>query len=159
MEKTPELYYTTEEMAKYLISKTPIKGSVLDAGSGRNKVWYNNLEEPKYECELEEGQDYYEWEKRVDWVIGNPPWRTNGKNQIWDWINKASEIAEQGFAFLLNHKVFNTLTPNRLQKLKDKGFYLLNIEIIQDKRWFGRYYYIIFSKKKSTFLMWNINNF
>lgn len=30
-------------MVKDLIAITPIEGSVLDAGSGENKVWYNNI--------------------------------------------------------------------------------------------------------------------
>lgn len=159
VEKTTDFYYTTNDMAKFLIGKTPIEGSVLDAGSGRNKVWYNNLQEPKFECEFERGQDYYKWEQRVDWVVGNPPWRFDGKNQIWPWMEKASEIADKGFAFLLNHKVFNTITPNRLGKFEDKGFYLQKIVIVQDKRWFGRYYYMIFSKEENSFLEWSKNNF
>jgi len=157
--KGTDFYYTGDAMVKYLLSQTPISGSVLDSGSGRNKVWFSNLIGEKYECEIEEGNDYYRWDKQVDWVVGNPPWRHEGKNQVWPWINKASEIANIGFAFLLNHKVFNTLTPVRLQTLYDRGFCLQNIIIIADKRWFGRYYYLIFSKEQLNFLKWNTQNF
>lgn len=158
-EKGTDFYYTSDTMVKYLLGLTPIRGSVLDAGSGRNKVWFNNLSGEKYECEIEDGNNYYGWNKKVDWVVGNPPWRHNGKNQVWLWIKKASEISNDGFAFLLNHKVFNTITPTRLQKLQDKGFYLQNIVVVSDKRWFGRYYYLIFSQRKTSFLKWNNQNF
>jgi hypothetical protein len=148
-----EFYYTNEEMVKDLLSITPISGSVLDAGSG-DKVWFNNLVGEKYECEIERGCDFYGWEKRVDWVVGNPPFRHNGENQIWRWIDKASQIANKGMGFLLNHKVFNTLTPVRLELLAKRGFYIQCIRIVADKRWFGRYYYLIFGQKDNNFISW-----
>jgi len=153
LKKGTDFYYTNEEMTKELLAIVPISGSVLDAGSGRNKVWFNNLKGKKYECEIEDGCDYYKWNKEIDWVVGNPPWRHEGKNQVWNWIKKASEISNIGFAFLLNHKVFNTLTPVRLKYLTDKGFYIQKIKIVADKRWFGRYYFIIWQKKKNKFIL------
>jgi hypothetical protein len=51
-------HYTNEQMVKDLISITPINGSVLDAGSGKNKVWFNDLSGEKYECEIEDGEDF-----------------------------------------------------------------------------------------------------
>ncbi len=155
MTKEPEFYYTNEQMVKDLLAITSIDGSVLDAGSGRNKVWFNNLTGEKYECEIEDGCDFYKWDKKVDWVVGNPPYRDkNERNQIPLWIEKASEIANKGMAFLVNHKVFNSLTPRRLEKLKERGFYLQHIRIVSDKRWFGRYYYLIFGREDKGFISW-----
>lgn len=160
-ERPPEFYYTNEQMVKDLLAITPIEGSVLDAGSGKNKVWFNNLQGEKYECETEDGCDFYKWDKKVDWVIGNPPFRDKkeGENQIPLWIEKASEIAQKGMAFLINHKVINFLTPRRLENLKEKGFYLQHIRIVADKRWFGRYYYLIFTKNKNDFLSWQLKTY
>jgi len=154
--RNKEFYYTSKEMVKDLLAITPISGSVLDAGSGKNKVWFNNLQGEKYECEIENDCDFYLWDKKVDWVVGNPPFRDKkeGENQIWKWIEKASEVSNQGMAFLLNHKVFNTLTPVRLQKLADKGFYIQHIRIVADKRWFGRYYYIIWGRENKNLISW-----
>ena len=160
-ERPPEFYYTNEQMVKDLLAITPIKGSVLDAGSGKNKVWFNNLQGEKYECEIEDGCDFYQWEKKVNWIVGNPPFRDRkeGENQIWKWIEKASEVATDGMAFLINHKVFNTLTPVRLEKLKQKGFYPIRIHIVADKRWFGRYYYLIFGRENKNIITWNNKNY
>ena len=123
--KEKSFHYTNPEMVKYLLSKTPIKGSILDAGSGKNKVWFNNLSGEKYECEIEDGVDFLtQWDKKVDWVVGNPPFAGNevdekGRhpNLIPKWIEKSSDIAQGGMAFLINHKVFNFLTTARLRKL------------------------------------------
>ena len=159
-ERAKEFYYTNEQMVKDLLEITPISGSVLDAGSG-NDVWFNNLEEPKFKCEIENGCDFYKWDKKVDWVVGNPPFRDKkeGENQIPLWIEKASEVANKGMAFLINHKVINFLTPRRLEKLREKGFYLQHIRIVSDKRWFGRYYYLIFGREDKNLISWELKSY
>jgi len=144
-------HYTNEQMVKDLLKITPINGSVLDAGSGKNKIWFNNLQGEKYECEIEDGVDFItQWDKRVDWVVGNPPFHLG-----WKFIEKASDIAINGIAFLGNLNFWNSCLPSRFKILKEKGFYLNKIHIVQDKRWFGRYYYLIFIKKPNNFISWN----
>lgn len=147
-------YYTNEQMVKDLLAIIPIKGSVLDAGSGKNKVWFNNLSGEKYECEIENGNDFYKWEKQVDWIVGNPPF-----HEGWKFLNQASLIAKEGIAFLGNLNFWNSCLPNRFEVLRKRGFYLQKIHIVQDKRWFGRYYYLIFTKKLNNFVSWNTKTY
>jgi hypothetical protein len=90
-------HYTNEQMVKDLIALTPIDGSVLDAGSGKNKVWYKNIKGEKWECEIQDGQDFYLWGKKIDWVIGNPPY---GK-EISKWIAKAYQEYQRGATCVL----------------------------------------------------------
>jgi hypothetical protein len=138
-------------MAKDLIAITPITGSVLDAGSGKNKVWFNNLPGEKYECEIEDGNDFMEWDKKVDWVMGNPPF-----NESWKFTEKAMSISKNGIAWLINNQALNShFTPRRLQLMSDNGFTLKSIRVVADKRWFGRYYYLIFTKEQNGFISWN----
>lgn len=161
--KDKTFHYTSPLMVKDLIKLIPFENEdyVLDAGSGQNKVWYENIPIKcnKTECEIEDGIDFLECNDKYDWVIGNPPFATNkiinGRHQnlIPQWIEKSSEVATKGMAFLLNHKVINFLTPVRLQKLKEKGFEITRWHIVADKRWFGRYYFLIFQKKKGI-LSW-----
>lgn len=146
--KDISFHYTNEKMVKDLLSITPISGSVLDAGSG-DKVWFNNLSGEKYECEIERGCDFYAWDKKVDWVIGNPPFQEG-----WKFLDKASQVAKIGIAFLGNLNFWNSCLPNRFEILKEREFYLNKLHIIQDKRWFGRYYYLIFTKTQNNFLTW-----
>ncbi len=153
-------HYTNEQMVIDLLDITPLwkEGlTILDAGSGKNKVWFKNLPKGEnYECEIEDGCDFLtQWDKKVDWVIGNPPFHL-GK----DFLLKASDIAEHGIAFLINNQCFNSfLLPSRLELLKKKGFYIQNIKVVQDKRWFGRYYYLIFTKEENNFISWNTKTY
>lgn len=151
-------HYTNEQMVKDLIATIPLSGLVLDAGSGKNKVWFNNIPNNciggeliigKKECEIEDGCDFLTWDIPVDWIIGNPPF-----HQSWLFMENSCRIARKGFAFLINNTGLNsTFTPRRLQIMKDAGFELQSIKVVADKRWFGRYYFLIFEKKKG-FVSW-----
>jgi 16S rRNA A1518/A1519 N6-dimethyltransferase RsmA/KsgA/DIM1 with predicted DNA glycosylase/AP lyase activity len=158
MTKDITFHYTNPEMVKYLleIAKIDNNASILDTGSGKNKIWYNLLSnKEKYECEIEDGVDFIkDWNKKVDWCIGNPPFHIG-----WQFIEKSLEIANFGIAFLGNLNFFNSLTPRRIKLMQQKGFYLKKIEVVSDKRWFGRYYFLIFTKEENNFLNANIKTF
>ena len=137
-------HYTNPKMVEDLMKLIPFDDSdiALDAGSGKNKVWQKNCPVECLECELEDGCDFLtDWDQKVDWVIGNPPF-----DQQKDFLKKASEVATKGIAFLGNINFWNGLTPKRLSEMN--GFELQHIHIVSDKRWFGRYYFLIFEKKK-----------
>ena len=156
--KDISFHYTKPEMVKDLIDLIPLQAndSVLDAGSGKNKVWYNNIPDYclKEECEIEDGIDFLTIDKHYDWIIGNPPFHLG-----WKFLEKASEISNKGIAFLGNLNFFNSCLPNRFEKLADREFYLQKIHIVQDKRWFGRYYFLIFTKNANYFISWNTKNY
>jgi hypothetical protein len=152
-EKTLDItfHYTNEKMAIDLINYLNLDYdcSVLDAGSGKNKVWYKNINvKEKYECEIEDGNSFYDWNKEVDWIIGNPPF-----HEGWQFTKKALNIANIGIAFLLNNSALNSNnTPKRIQYMQEKGFYLQSMRVVADKRWFGRYYFVVYTKQKNDFL-------
>ena len=77
-------HYTNLEMVKDLLKYIPFenKDIALDAGSGKNKVWQKNCPVKCLECEIEEENDFMGWNKKVDWVIGNPPF-----HQGWLFLN------------------------------------------------------------------------
>jgi len=151
--KTKTFHYTNEQMVKDLINLTPLEGCVLDAGSGE-KIWYHNIKGSKEECELDRGCNFYEWITPVDWIIGNPPF-----HESWKFFEQASKIARKGIAFLINNQAFNSMTPRRFELLKKRGFYLNKMHIVSDARWFGRYYYLIFQKKKNDFMSWETKTY
>ena len=153
MKKDKTFHYTNEEMVKDLIKLIPFRKEdwVLDAGSGKNKVWYNNVPDKcnKIECEIDDGDDFLEFnDGDIDWVIGNPPFDIG-----WKFTEKAINVAHKGIAFLGSIKFFNQFTSKRLEEMKERGFELQHIHIVADKRWFGRYYFLIFQKTKGI-LSW-----
>ena len=158
LKKDISFHYTNPQMAKDLIAITPIQpgDSVLDAGSGKNKVWFNSLScSEKYECEIEDGNDFLTWERKIDWIIGNPPF-----HQSWKFTEKALGLANKGIAWLINNQALNShFTPRRLELMQNAGFYLQRIHVVADKRWFGRYYFVIFEKKKSEFMSFERNSY
>ena len=142
-------------MARDLIALLPLSGTVLDAGSGLNKVWFNALRPPKYECEIDNGCDFYTWTKRVNWVVGNPPY-----HESWKFTEKAISVSDQGVAWLLNNQALNShLTPSRLQRLHDQGWHYTHIHVVADKRWFGRYYLLILQRGEFGFFSWTRNSY
>ena len=151
-------HYTNENMVKDLIKIIPFRKNdiVLDAGSGKNKVFYNNIPTKckRNECEIEDGKDFFDEFLKYDWLIGNPPF-----NIGWKFIEKASEISKKGMAFLGNINFFNSLTPKRLEFLKEKGFTISKIHLVADKRWYGRYYFIIFTKDDNKVFSWNLKTY
>jgi hypothetical protein len=89
-----------------------------------------------------------DWKQQVDWVVGNPPYHIS-----WKFTEKAMEISKFGIAWLVNNQALNShFTPRRIELMQCEGFYLQKIQVVADKRWFGRYYYLIFAKEKNKFL-------
>jgi len=160
VDRDKTFHYTNEQMVKDLIDIIPYNAgdSFLDAGSGKNKVWSSEiLSRPSlecFECELEDGCNFYDWNKKVAWIIGNPPF-----HEGWKFTDKASTLAQKGIAFLGNLNFWNSCLPSRFEILKERGFYLQKIHIVQDKRWFGRYYFLIFTKEEKDFLSWNAETY
>jgi hypothetical protein len=144
-------HYTAPTMARDLVALLPLSGIVLDAGSGLNKVWFNALNHPKCECEIDNGCNFYEWSERVAWVVGNPPY-----HESWKFTEKAITVADLGVAWLLNNQALNShLTPARLQFLHDRGWHYTNIHVVADRRWFGRYYLLVLQRGDRGFCSWN----
>ena len=69
--------YTPEYLVKKIMEELPIKDTdtLFDAFKGKG-VFYNNYPEKntKYWCEIDEGFDFYNFDKNVDWIITNPPY-------------------------------------------------------------------------------------
>jgi hypothetical protein len=162
-ERSNEFHYTKKEMVVDLIDilKQDFyfneNNSCVDCGSGKNKVWYNNVPcKEKYECEIDDGNDFLKFDKNVDWALGNPPFHIG-----WEMTEKAMQVANIGVAFLLNNiGMRSNLEPTRMQKTIENNFYLHRQHLVRDKRWFGIYYFAIYLKNKpNTFISYNIKNY
>ena len=56
------------------------------------------------------------------------------------------EICNKGFFYLINHKLWSSLTVKRLREWKELGWVISGIMVIEIKKWYGRYYIVKFEK-------------
>jgi len=128
--------------------------------------FYNNFPSNvnKDWCEILDGRDFNDYDKPIDWIVTNPPFRLPSKvgrvNSFYYLINYYASRVNKGIAFLGNDSCFSTLTPKRLQELNEKhNLYIHNIVVCNIKKWRGRYFFIIFKKGKSNFYKHIIGNY
>jgi len=157
--KNPDVsfHYTDEDLAVDCLKLVDYSEEdiVLDVGRGDNWVWFNNIKSKNKDwVEIEDGKDFFEYNKKVDWCVGNPPYKL-----LWKMIEKSCDISNKGFGFLIAINGMNMMTPKRLEWLKQRGFFLSKIMVVTCKRWYGRYFFVIFSRNNGGFLTWSKKNY
>ena len=157
--ETIPIYQTHPIAVRWCLSLTPFQHgqTVMDVGSGSPPVFYNELANfpvIRKECEITRGQDFFLDKGPYDWCVGNPPFE-----QRWDMVLHCAEISSYGFALLFNMSGVNALTPNRRETLKEIGFYQQRDFIFCDKRWFGRYHWLIFTREENFSTVWHKGTF
>mgnify|MGYP003651940682 CR=1 FL=1 len=107
--------------------------------------------------EITRGRDYTDYKGSYDWVITNPPFRVPNekgilKNAIYPLLLYFAKRATKGIAFLVSDYGFNSLTPVRIKKMAESGFYLHSLTTCAVKNWRGRYYFMVWTKEPNQFL-------
>jgi hypothetical protein len=155
-EETYLFHQTPESLAIELLKEIDILETdiVLEPFKGEG-AFYNNFPACKKEwCEITQDRDWLSYTDKVDWVISNPPFRLdNGvkrENAFYKILFHYSTLVNKGIAFLGNDYCLASLTPKRLNKLKENGLYLHNIVVCSVKKWRGRYFFMIFKKEESS---------
>lgn len=152
-----ELYYrdqTPPELALKLIEYVPIEFNDNACEPFRGEgAFFNALRKKTYDvdwCEIEDGEDYREMGDKYDWIVTNPPFGKKG--QFWNLLWELAHKVEKGIAFLGNQYCFTSLTPKRLKMLEGLGLYLTKVIICNVKKWYGKYYFIVFTKDKKSII-------
>lgn len=156
-----ETYYfhqTPEELCKQLIPYIPLQDGdkVLEPFKGEGS-FFNNFPCNTINdfCEIEEGLDFKDYNKPIDWVVSNPPFKletgTKRVNSFYYLIDYYLSRVNKGIAFLANDSCFSALTPKRIKSINDKGFYIHKIVVCSIKKWRGRYFFIIITKEPNDF--------
>ena len=79
---------TNPDLAKWIIQYFKPHGIVLDPAKGTGN-FYKYMPKTKDYCEITENRDFLKYNKKVDWIITNPPY------SIYDeFLIKAFEIAD-----------------------------------------------------------------
>jgi hypothetical protein len=138
---------------------------VLEPFKGEGSFFDNFPDFVKKEwCEIEEGVDYQTHTGSIDWVITNPPFQLENKkgkriNSFFPLLEHFALKVNKGIAFLGNDRCFSTLTPLRMKRLNDMGLYLQGYTICNIKKWRGRYFFMIFTKKINPDINFLITNY
>jgi type I restriction-modification system DNA methylase subunit len=65
-------YYTPARLAKKIVKYFNPKGIILEPCAGTG-VFLKYMPDAEH-CEIDEGIDYFDYNKKVDWIITNPPY-------------------------------------------------------------------------------------
>ena len=148
--ETPVNQYTPIEVVKELLKDiTFVSGELtLEPCAGKFNHIYNLLPEPKARCEIEdEGGDFFQYTGSPHKIITNPPFHSQDKKNISiSIIEHCFKVCLDEVWILINHQIFNSLTPCRLHKYLKMGFKINFIRILNIPCWYGRYYFICFKK-------------
>jgi len=158
-----ELMFTPENTAREIMDwinpQIPQGDSILEPFKG-NGVFYDKIpsSNTKFYCEIDDGIDFFDYRKQVDWAISNPPFRVNHNGEVLNAfiliIDRTMEICDKGFFYLINHKLWSSLTVKRLKTWKEKGWSISRIKQLEIKKWYGRYYVVKFEKNGKSLIEW-----
>lgn len=94
-----DIVYTPSAIALAIIKHLNPDGLCLDPCKG-DGAFYNHMPGADY-CELQEGKDFFEYNKKVDWIIGNPPYSI-----FLDFLKHSFELSENVSFLVPTNKVF-----------------------------------------------------
>jgi hypothetical protein len=119
-----DIIYTPKPVALKMIEMCDIKPDmkVLDCSRGGG-IFYDNLPEcDKDWCEITEGRDFFEYNNRVDLIIGNPPF------SLWNkWIEHTMKLTNK-FCYIMG--CFN-FTDKRLRNIIDAGYGITQLHLLK----------------------------
>lgn len=118
---TPEkdIVMTPEWLAKEIIEHFNPYGVILDPCRGEG-AFYDNFPGNNNEwCELGEGVDFLTYNKKVDWIITNPPW-----SKMQQFLAHGMKVAENiVYLTTINHYT----TKKRIRDMREHNFAIKEI--------------------------------
>ena len=95
-----DIVYTPDYMAKEIVDLFKPQGKILEPCSG-DGAFLKHLPDAEW-CEIEKGIDFFEWSKKVDWIVGNPPY------SIFNiWLRHSFTLADNIVYLIPLNKIFN----------------------------------------------------
>ena len=104
-----DIVYTPDWVAFDMVSHFNLGGIILEPCKG-NGAFTSYLPNAEW-CEIEEGRDFFKWTKRVDWIIGNPPYR-----QLAKWLEHSFNLANDVVYLLPLNCIWNSMKRMKLVK-------------------------------------------
>lgn len=98
-----DIVYTPTWVVRDIVNWLAPSGTILDPCRGE-KAFYNELVN-KYStvdwCEISERKDFFDYHKKVDWIIGNPPYSI-----FHDWLTHSFNISDNVAYLVPTNKIF-----------------------------------------------------
>jgi hypothetical protein len=95
-----DIVYTPIHVSKHIIEWLKPVGKILDPCKG-DVAFYNYLPADKHYCEITEDKDFFYFNDKVDWIIGNPPYSI-----FEEFLKHAFEISDNVSYLVPTNKVF-----------------------------------------------------
>lgn len=95
-----DIVYTPTYVSKHIVEFLQPKGKCLDPCKG-DGAFYNYLPEGADFCEIREGKDFFTYNQKCDWIIGNPPYSI-----FEDFLKKGFELADNVSYLVPTNKIF-----------------------------------------------------
>lgn len=95
-----DIVYTPDYVAKNIIETLHPNGICLDPCKG-DGAFYKYMPIGSDYCEIREGKDFFSYNKKVDWIIGNPPYSI-----FEEFLKKSFEISNNVSFLVPTNKVF-----------------------------------------------------
>ena len=97
-----DVVYTPRWLSRLIINHFNPTPLCLDPCRG-DGAFYDYLPAGSEWCEIEDGQDFFTWDKPVNWIIGNPPY-----SNLLAWIRHSFTIADNIAYLIPLHRVFSS---------------------------------------------------
>ena len=68
-----DIVFTPDVLAKRIVSMFSISGNILEPCKGEG-AFLKYLPKDTEWCEIADGKNYYDYHKKVDWIVTNPPY-------------------------------------------------------------------------------------
>ena len=94
-----DIVYTPDNIAKSIIEHLKPDGKLLDPCKG-DGAFYKYMPDADY-CEIREDKDFFQYNKKVDWIIGNPPYSI-----FKEFLEHAFTIADNVSFLVPTNKIF-----------------------------------------------------
>ena len=96
-----DIVYTPRDISKGIIEFLNPTGAMLDPCKGDGAFYdFMNRGGADY-CEIEEGKDFFNYNKKVDWIIGNPPYSI-----FLEFLQHSFELADNVSFLVPTNKIF-----------------------------------------------------
>jgi hypothetical protein len=114
-----DLVMTPEYLAKEIINHFNPSGIILDPSRGEGAFYDNFPGNNNDWCELGEGKDFLIYNKKVDWIITNPPW-----SKMQQFLEHGMKVSDNiVYLTTINHYT----TKKRIRDMRKYNFSIAEI--------------------------------